>query len=148
MRLRLATGAAMVALTCLAAPAHAEETPATPPAESTSARATDAPPAASPAPGATEPPTGRPRLAILEKIPGKTMPAPGTFSVVITCIKEVNKVRMRSSTKCLRTTLNRSCSACDNSSFACGPLSRSTSCSRVIGALYISDTSSGRISTQ
>ena len=34
----------------------------------------------------TAPPTGSVKLAMLAKIAGKTMPAPGTFSVVITCI--------------------------------------------------------------
>ncbi len=34
----------------------------------------------------TAPPTGNVKLAILAKIAGNTMPAPATFSVVITCI--------------------------------------------------------------
>ena len=34
----------------------------------------------------TAPPTGSVKLAILAKIAGNTMPAPATFSVVITCI--------------------------------------------------------------
>ena len=34
----------------------------------------------------TAPPTGSVKLAILAKIAGNTMPAPATFSVVMTCI--------------------------------------------------------------
>ena len=83
----------------------------------------------------TAPPTGRPRLATLEKIAGNTTPAPGTFSAVMTCISEVNKVRMRSSVKYWRTTLKRSCCAWASRSLASGPLSRSRSSAGGSGAL-------------
>src|SRR5215831_14509956 len=53
-----------------------------------------------------EPPTGSVNSMTLAKMSGKTIPAPGTLSVVMTCMYEVNSVRMRSSSKCLRTTLN------------------------------------------
>ena len=57
----------------------------------TSASVTTSPPPASTtrasaATSDTAPPTGSVKLAILAKIAGNTMPAPGTFSVVITCM--------------------------------------------------------------
>ena len=73
--------------------------------------------------------------AIGAEVPFVIQDYPLTFSVVMTCMYDVNKVRMRSSTKCLRTTLNRSCCAWLSSSLPFAPDSASTICSRGIGAL-------------